>query len=68
MPDFQTRAHNPHGAGQSKGKEDSVEPYLNDELDYAITVCGGANEAWPAFLKKRSYVALQPFFSSKIYQ
>ena len=29
---------------------DSVEKYLDDEWDYVITVCGGANEACPAFL------------------
>lgn len=28
---------------------DSVDLYLNDEWDYVITVCGGANEACPAF-------------------
>ncbi len=31
---------------------DSVEKYLNDEWDYVITVCGGANEACPAFQGK----------------
>ena len=31
---------------------DSVEKYLNDEWDYVITVCRGANEACPAFLGK----------------
>lgn len=31
---------------------DSVEKYLNDEWDYVITVCGGANEKCPAFLGK----------------
>ncbi len=29
---------------------DSVDRYLSDEWDYVITVCGGANEACPAFL------------------
>lgn len=28
---------------------DRVEKYLNDTWDYVITVCGGANEACPAF-------------------
>lgn len=28
---------------------DSVEKYLGEEWDYVITVCGGANEACPAF-------------------
>lgn len=29
---------------------DQVDKYLNDEWDYVITVCGGANESCPAFL------------------
>jgi len=29
---------------------DSVDKYLDDEWDYVITVCGGANEACPAFI------------------
>jgi arsenate reductase len=31
---------------------DSVEMYLNEEWDYVITVCGGANEVCPAFIGK----------------
>ncbi len=31
---------------------DSVEKYLAEEWDYVITVCGGANEACPAFMGK----------------
>lgn len=31
---------------------DSVERYLNEEWDYVITVCGGANESCPAFTGK----------------
>jgi arsenate reductase (thioredoxin) len=31
---------------------DPVEKYLNEEWDYVITVCGGANEACPAFFGK----------------
>lgn len=31
---------------------DSVERYLNDEWDYVITVCGGANENCPTFSGK----------------
>ena len=31
---------------------DSVEKYLAGEWDYVITVCGGANEACPAFIGK----------------
>lgn len=30
----------------------SVERYLNDEWDYVITVCGGANESCPMFVGK----------------
>jgi arsenate reductase len=31
---------------------DSIDAYLNDEWDYVITVCGGANETCPAFIGK----------------
>lgn len=31
---------------------DAVEKYLNEEWDYVITVCGGANETCPAFVGK----------------
>ena len=31
---------------------DSVDLYLNDEWEYVVTVCGGANENCPAFLGK----------------
>ena len=31
---------------------DSVQKYINDEWDYVITVCGGANESCPAFVGK----------------
>lgn len=31
---------------------DSVEKYINQEWDYVITVCGGANENCPAFVGK----------------
>jgi arsenate reductase len=31
---------------------DSVDKFLGDEWDYVITVCGGANEACPAFMGK----------------
>lgn len=31
---------------------DPVDKYLNDEWDYVITVCGGANEVCPAFIGK----------------
>ena len=31
---------------------DWVDKYLNDEWDYVITVCGGANETCPTFIGK----------------
>jgi arsenate reductase (thioredoxin) len=40
------------GIDISHHTSDSVELYLNDEWDYVITVCGGANEACPAFFGK----------------
>jgi arsenate reductase len=38
------------GIDISRHTSDSVEKYLNDKWDYVITVCGGANEACPAFM------------------
>jgi arsenate reductase len=40
------------GIDISHHTSDSVEKYLGDEWDYVVTVCGGANEACPAFLGK----------------
>lgn len=40
------------GIDISHHTSDSVDIYLNDEWDYVITVCGGANESCPAFLGK----------------
>jgi arsenate reductase (thioredoxin) len=40
------------GIDISHHTSDSVEKYLHEEWDYVITVCGGANEACPAFLGK----------------
>lgn len=40
------------GIDISHHTSDSVDRYLNDEWDYVITVCGGANETCPAFLGK----------------
>ena len=40
------------GIDISHHTSDPVEKYLNDEWDYVITVCGGANESCPAFLGK----------------
>lgn len=38
------------GIDISHHTSDSVEKYLNQEWDYVITVCGGANEVCPAFI------------------
>jgi len=40
------------GIDISDHRSDSVEKYLDQEWDYVITVCGGANENCPAFLGK----------------
>lgn len=40
------------GIDISSHTSDPVEKYLNEEWDYVITVCGGANEACPAFIGK----------------
>ena len=40
------------GIDISNHTSDSVDKYLKDEWDYVITVCGGANEACPAFIGK----------------
>lgn len=40
------------GIDISHHTSDSVDLYLDDEWDYVITVCGGANEACPAFSGK----------------
>ena len=37
------------GIDLSNHSPKSVELYLNDEWDYVITVCGGANESCPMF-------------------
>ena len=31
---------------------ESVEKYLNDEFDYVVSVCSGANESCPTFVGK----------------
>lgn len=46
------RAMEEIGIDISHHTSDSVDKYLNDEWDYVITVCGGANEACPAFMGK----------------
>jgi arsenate reductase (thioredoxin) len=40
------------GIDISHHTSDSIDKYLNDEWDYVITVCGGANEACPSFIGK----------------
>jgi len=40
------------GIDISHHSSDSVDLYLNNEWDYVITVCGGANESCPAFMGK----------------
>lgn len=40
------------GLDISNHTSDNVDKFLNDEWDYVITVCGGANESCPAFLGK----------------
>jgi arsenate reductase (thioredoxin) len=40
------------GIDISHHTSDPVDKYLHDEWDYVITVCGGANEACPAFMGK----------------
>lgn len=40
------------GIDISHHTSESVDIYLKNEWDYVITVCGGANEACPAFMGK----------------
>lgn len=40
------------GIDISAHTSEPVDKYLNDEWDYVITVCGGANENCPAFMGK----------------
>lgn len=40
------------GIDISHHTSDSIEKYLDEEWDYVITVCGGANESCPAFIGK----------------
>jgi len=40
------------GIDISHHTSDPVDKYLNEEWDYVITVCGGANETCPAFMGK----------------
>lgn len=50
------------GIDISNHTSDSVEKYLNDEWDYVITVCGGANESCPTFsgkVKNRLHIGFE---------
>lgn len=38
------------GIDISNHTSDSVDKYLNEEWDFVITVCGGANESCPSFM------------------
>jgi len=40
------------GVDISHHTSDSVKQYLNEQWDYVITVCGGANESCPTFSGK----------------
>lgn len=40
------------GVDISHHTSDQVDKYLDEEWDYVITVCGGANETCPAFMGK----------------
>jgi arsenate reductase len=40
------------GIDISQHSSDHVDTFLNEEWDYVITVCGGANESCPAFIGK----------------
>ena len=56
------------GIDISSHTSDPVEKYLDNEWDYVITVCGGANENCPAFtgmVKKRLHIGFDdPSFAS----
>lgn len=40
------------GIDISDHTSDSIDKYLNEEWDFVITVCGGANESCPTFVGK----------------
>lgn len=40
------------GIDISNHTSDSIDMYLNEEWDFVITVCGGANESCPTFVGK----------------
>ncbi len=43
------------GIDISNHTSDSITKYLNEEWDFVISVCGGANEACPTFIGKVNY-------------
>lgn len=50
------------GIDISHHTSDSVDRYLNEEWDYVITVCGGANESCPTFsgkVKNRLHIGFE---------
>lgn len=50
------------GIDISHHTSDSVDKYLNEEWDYVITVCGGANESCPTFsgkVKNRLHIGFE---------
>jgi len=49
---FAIQVMNELGIDISKNKPNLVNQYLDEEWDYVITVCGGANETCPAFIGK----------------
>jgi len=49
---FAIQVMNEIGIDISKNKPIHVNQYLDEEWDYVITVCGGANETCPAFIGK----------------
>lgn len=56
------------GIDISHHTSDSIDMYLDEEWDYVITVCGGANENCPAFfgkVKKRLHIGFDdPTYST----
>jgi arsenate reductase len=50
------------GIDISRHTSDNVDKYLNEEWDYVITVCGGANESCPTFsgkVKNRLHIGFE---------
>ena len=50
------------GIDISHHTSDNVDKYLNEEWDYVITVCGGANESCPTFsgnVKNRLHIGFE---------